>query len=139
MTEKNERMRAALRDIEGRAAAAPEKEKGGALKHCGYEAEEYENGDFIMGLTTPYEGATIHAQLFRTGVSRREWEFSCRVENNRGIGWHITGNFEDCGRNVAKAMLRSQALELRRLYCHRGQKIRKRAIARAKAAEQAAE
>lgn len=108
-----------------------------ALQHCGYKAREYENGDLVMSLTTPYEGATIHAQLFRTGVSRREWEFSCRVENNRGIGWHISGSSEDCGRYVAKAMLLSMALELRRAYCHRGQKIRKRAIARAKAKAEA--
>lgn len=108
-----------------------------ALQHCGYEAEEFEDGTFTMGLTTPYEGATIEAVMFRVGGSGRDWVFGCHVRNNRGIGWHITGNFENCGRNVAKGMLRSMALELRRSYCHRGQKIRKRAIARAKAKAEA--
>ena len=104
-----------------------------ALEHCGYEAKDLEDGGFEMKLTTPYEGATIEAVMFSKSVSGREWAFNCHVSNNRGIGWQIGGTFYDCGRNVAKSMLRSMALELRRSYCHRGQKCRKRAIARAKA------
>ena len=107
-----------------------------ALQHCGYVAEECEDGTFTMGLTTP-EGATIEAVMFSKSVSGREWAFNCHVSNNRGIGWQIGGTFYDCGRFVAKGMLRSMALELRRSYCHRGQKCRKRAIARAKAKAEA--
>ena len=108
-----------------------------ALQHCGYVAEECEDGTFTMSLTTPYEGATIEAVMFSKSVSGREWAFNCHVSNNRGIGWQIGGTFYDCGRYVAKGMLRSMALELRRAYTHRGQKCRKRAIARAKAKAEA--
>lgn len=108
-----------------------------ALRHCGYEAEESEDGTFTMRLTTPYEGGTIEAVMFSKSVSGREWALNCHVRNNRGIGWQIGGRFYDCGRYVAKSMLCSMALELRRAYCHRGQKIRKRAIARAKAKAEA--
>ena len=110
-----------------------------ALQHCGYEARDTEDGGFEMKLTTPYEGATIEASLvqnhmfFKWASKGREWGFVCRVKNNRGTGWDINGTFYDCGRYVAKSMLRSMALELRRAYCHRGQKCHKRAIARAKA------
>lgn len=90
-----------------------------------------------MGLTTPYEGATIKALLFRRDTSGRYWKFRCQVENNRGTGWKIDGSFYDCGRYVAKSMLRGMALELRRAYTHRGQKIHKRAIARAMAKAEA--
>ena len=109
----------------------------GALEHCGYKAEDFPNAVCIIGLTTPYEGATIEAVMFRDGGSGRDWLFGCHVRNNRGTGWRITGDFLDCGRFVAKSMLRSMALEMRRAYCHRGQKIRKRAIARANAKAEA--
>ena len=104
-----------------------------ALQHCGCEAKDYANAVFIMCLSTPFEGAGIKAKLFPIGSSRREWGFYCWVENNRGSDYSLEGMFIDCGRYVAKSMLRSMALELRRSYCHRGQKCRKRAIARAKA------
>ena len=116
-----------------------------ALEHCGYEGADMEDGGFEMKLTTPYEGASVEASItpayrFPAGqADGRTWGFSCRVRNNRGIGWHFTGTFDDCGRFVAKSMLRSMALQLRRAYCHRGQKIRKRAVARAKAQEGGAE
>ena len=114
-------------------------EKGGALRHCGYTAEDAANGDFDMKLLTPYEGATIRAALWPVAHRQdcRDWLFLVLVLNNRGIGWSIRGQFDDCGRFVAKGMLRSMALELRRAYCHRGKKCRKRAIARAVALEAA--
>ena len=108
-----------------------------ALQHCGYEAKDYANAVFIMCLSTPFEGAGIKAKLFPIGSSRREWGFYCWVENNRGSGYSLEGTFIDCGLYVAKSMLRSMALELRRAYAHRGQKIRKRSIARAKAKAEA--
>ena len=112
----------------------------GALQHCGYEAADMENGGFEMKLTTPYEGATIRAEIWQADpLVERTWRFCCRVMNNRGIGWSVRGEFDDCGRFVAKTMLRSMALEMRRAYCHRGAKIHKRAVARAMAKEGGAE
>lgn len=109
-----------------------------ALQHCGYEAKDTEDGGFEMKLTTPYEGATIRADIWQADpLVERTWRFYCHVMNNRGFGWSVRGEFDDCGRFVAKGMLRSMALEMRRAYCHRGQKVRKRAIARAKAKAEA--
>ena len=110
-----------------------------ALQHCGYEAEDMADGGFAMKLSTPYEGATVEAMLsprsrFKPwAVKGRDWCFTCEIKNNRGTTRLFEGSIFDCGRYVAKSMLRSMALELRRAYTHRGQKIRKRAIARAKA------
>lgn len=122
--------------LEGACNRPPRKEgeMSDALRHCGYEGKDFEGGDCAITLTTPYEGATIEAIMFRAGDSGREWLFGCHVRNNKGTGWKMEGNFYDCGRFVAKGMLRSMALELRQAYCHRGQKIRKRAQARAAAA-----
>ena len=109
----------------------------GALEHCGYQTEDMADGGFEMKLTTPFEGASVRAELKPSGVGGRFWGFALAVENNRGIGWSVAGAFGDCGRYVAKSMLRSMALELRRAYTHRGQRIHKRAIARAKAKAEA--
>ncbi len=104
-----------------------------ALQHCGYEAEDTECGGFWMTLATPFQGAIVRAAFCHKDDTGRNWKFVCHVKNSRGVGYCIEGSFHDCGRNVAKSMLRSMALELRRAYSHRGQKIRKRAIAKAKA------
>ena len=117
----------------------------GALQHCGYEAMDMEDGGFTMRLSTPFEGASVEASItpayrFPAGqADGRTWGFSCRVRNNRGIGWHFTGTFDDCGRFVAKSTLRSMALALRGAYCHRGARIHKRAVASAMAKEGGAE
>lgn len=108
-----------------------------ALQHCGYQAEYMADGGISMRLSTPFEGASVRAELMPSGVDGRCWGFALAVENNRGIGWSVAGAFGDCGLYVAKSMLRSMALELRRAYTHRGQKIHKRAIARAKAKAEA--
>lgn len=119
--------------------AAPEKD-GGALAHCGYEVlEDVPGGRFSMRLSTPFEGASVGAQISPVDASGRHWELACWIVNNRGLGWTLFGDVRDMGRSVAKAWLRSMALELRKLYCHRSQKFRKRAIARAKAERGAAE
>lgn len=111
-----------------------EGEMSDALRHWGCEvADDEPGGNFAFTLSTPFEGAAIEAVMFRLGDSGRDWLFGCHVRNNKGIGWMMAGNFYDCGRYVAKSMLRSMALELRRAYCHRGQRSRKRAIARAMA------
>lgn len=111
-----------------------------ALQHCGYEAEDMADGGFTMRLSTPFEGASVVAEIWQADpLVERTWRFCCRVRNNRGFGWSVRGEFDDCGRNVAKSMLRSMALALRRAYCHRGARIHKRAVARAMAKEGGAE
>lgn len=110
----------------------------GALEHCGYEVSaDKPGGKFAISLSTPFEGASVMAEMRPAGEYERDWKFAVAVENNRGVGWSAGGVFCDCGRFFAKSMLRSMALEMRRAYCHRGQKIRKRAIARAKAKAEA--
>ena len=104
-----------------------------ALEHCGYRGEDEEDSGFSMTLETPYEGAEIRAEMRPSDGSGREWRFGVAVYNSRGVGWDMGGIFLDTGRYVAKTILRSLALEMRRVYCHRGQKVRRRAIARAKA------
>lgn len=106
-----------------------------ALEHCGYEAADMENGGFTMRLSTPFEGASVAASITPASPIGRSWIFRCCVRNNRGTGWDVAGTFYDCGRYVAKRVLRSMALQLRRAYCHRGARIHKRAVARAMAKE----
>ena len=122
-----------------KVAGAPD---GNALDACGYRVEEdAPAGRFAFTLETPYEGATIRAGMAPRGDSGRFWAATVRVLNCRGQGWYVRAVFEDCGRHVAKSLLRHLALEMRRLYCHRNQKVRQRAIARAiarRGAEEAA-
>lgn len=107
-----------------------------ALEHCGYEvAADERGGAFRFVLSTPFGGASVRAELEPAGESGREWRFALGVLNNRGSGWTVGGAFADCGRYVAKSMLRTMALEMRRAYCHRGTKAHRRAAARAAAKE----
>lgn len=118
-----------------RGARPPE--GGNALAHSGLRVkEDAPGGRHAFELSTPYEGASIEAAM-GPHESGRDWTFCCRVRNNRGIGWTASGQFSNCGRHVAKKLLTTLALELRRAYTHRGQKIRKRAIARAIARREA--
>ena len=91
-------------------------------------------GRFSMRLSTPFEGASVAAGICPKDDTGRRWDLYCGIENDRGLGWTLFGDVRDMGRSVAKAWLRSMALELRYRYCHRSQKIHKRAIARAIAA-----
>lgn len=110
---------------------------GNALDACGYRVLKDEPFVFDMALETPFEGAGIRAML--STYEDREHYGSVFVRNARGLGWDIGVFFHDMGRFVAKKLLRTLAIEVRKAYCHRGQKIRKRAIARAIARRQAAE
>ncbi len=111
-----------------------------ALRAMGYRVEEdAAGGRFAFSLETPYEGATIQAGMGPRGGSGRVWSYCCGVLNNRGIGWSATGELRDTSRWVAKKLLVALALEMRKQYCHRSQKIRKRSIARAIARRQAEE
>ena len=113
---------------------------GNALDACGYRVEEdAAGGRFAFSLETPYEGASIQAGMGPRGGSGRVWSYCCGVLNNRGIGWSATGELRDTSRWVAKKLLVALALDMRRQYCHRSQKIRKRSIARAIARRQAEE
>ena len=121
--------------LEGAYNRPPRKEgeMSDALRHCGYEGMDMEDGSSVVQLSAPFEGATIEARLYPLPGISREWVFTCQVMNNLGGSWGIRGSFHTCGRYIAKSMLRSMALELRRLYCHRNARIHKAAIARAKA------
>ena len=112
---------------------------GNALDACGYRVEEdTPAGRFAFTLETPFEGASIQAGMAPRGDYGRYWAVTVRVLNNRGLGWYVRAEFEDMSRHVAKRLLRSLALEMRKAYCQRGKKIRKRAIARAIARKEAA-
>ena len=120
-----------------KGAGAPDRN---ALGHCGYRVEEDEvGGVFAFGLETPFEGAGVSAGMEPRGVPGHVWGFTCAVHNCRGLGWTVCGEFRDMGRHVAKKLLVTLALEMRKAYTNRGQKIRKRAIARAAARRQAEE
>ena len=107
---------------------------------CGYRVEHDEpSGHFAFSLETPYEGATIQAGMAPAGGTYRRWDGCVRVLNCRGQGWTVRSEFHDCGRHVAKRLLRSLALDMRKAYCRRGQKGRQRAIARAIARREAEE
>ena len=117
-------------------------EEGGmsALDACGYRVEEdAAGGRFAISLETPYEGASIQAGMAPRGDSGRFWAATVRVLNCRGLGWSVRAEFEDTPRWVAKQLLVTLALDMRRQYCHRGQKVRRRSIARAIARRQAEE
>lgn len=101
-----------------------------ALVVIGYRVAEDSPGRYAFSLETPFEGASIRAEMSGNG---RDWAGDVRILNNRGTGWISTYGFRDMGRFVAKRLLRTIAIEVRRQYCHRGQKIRKRAQARAAA------
>lgn len=122
-----------------KGAGAPD---GNALDACGYRVEEdAPAGRFAFALGTPYEGASIQAGMAPRGDFGRFWAVTVRVLNCRGQGWSVRAEFEDMSRHVAKKLLRSLALEMRKAYCRRGQKGRQRAIARAiarRGAEEAA-
>lgn len=126
--------------LEGAYNRPPRKEgeMSDALRHCGYTDMDLGGGDFEMQVKTPYEGAVVEAEMGTPkGGDGRTWLFKCNVFNARGFGWTVSGEFSRCGRYIAKSMLRSMALELRRLYCHRNARIHKAAIARAKARAEA--
>ncbi len=99
-----------------------------ALAAMGYRVEEDGPGRFAFTLETPFEGASVRAEMSGNG---RDWAGDVRIVNCRGTGWIATYGFRDVGRYVAKGLLRHIAIEVRRAYCHRSQKIRKRSIARA--------
>ena len=117
-----------------KGAGAPD---GNALDACGYRVLKDEPFVFDMALETPFEGAGIRAML--STYEDRQHYGSVFVHNARGLGWDIGVFYHDMGRSVAKRLLRTLAIEVSRAYCHRGQKIRKRAIARAIARRQAEE
>ena len=105
-----------------------------ALEHMGYQVEVDSPGRFAFSLETPFEGASVRAEMSGNG---RDWAGIVQIVNNRGTGWIASYGFRDMSRFVAKSLLRTIAIEVRRAYCHRGQKIRKRAQARAAAKMQA--
>lgn len=107
-----------------------------ALAAMGYRVEEDGPGRFAFTLETPFEGASVRAEMSGNG---RDWAGDVRIVNCRGTGWIAAYGFRDMGRYVAKGLLRHIAIEVRRAYCHRGQMIRKRAIARAIARREAKE
>ena len=105
-----------------------------ALEHMGYQVEVDSPGRFAFSLETPFEGASVRAEMHGNG---RDWAGIVQIVNNRGTGWIASYGFRDMCRFVAKSLLRTIAIQVRRAYCHRGQKIRKRAQARAAAKRQA--
>ena len=125
--------------IQPKPRSAGPADGGNALDACGYRVEHDElSGHFAFSLETPFEGATIQAGMAPAGDTYRRWDCCVRVLNCRGQGWTVRAEFHDMGCHVAKRLLRTLAIEVRRAYCHRGQKIRKRSIARAIARKEAA-
>ena len=92
-------------------------------------------GEYSFSVDTPFAGAAIDGWLLPSGSRNHAGKIV--VHNCRGEGWRAEIDFQDIGRAVAKNLLRSLAIEMRRQYNHRGHKIRKRAIARAIARREA--
>lgn len=109
-----------------------------ALNHCGYLCADWPSGGCTISLSTPFAGAEIISELIPVPKRERHWAFGVCVKNNNGVGWSVSGQFGNCGHYLAKCLLRTIALEMRKSYCHRNRKIQKRAQAKARAAEEEA-